>query len=430
MRRTLFLLIAFMVIFTGIIEYLYPQGQDKDIDDLKKDAPKVYIDCRYCDIDYIRKEITFVNYVRDRKEADVHVLVTTQPTGSGGREYTLSFIGRGEFVDINSTLNFFTKKMDTEDEIRKKLVKTLEMGLVSFAANTPICDRISVDFKDEVKPTAVEDKWDFWVFSLSATSLINGQSTTNMASIRGNFSANRVTPESKLRMGLSASYSENNFDIDGTTITSTSDSKNFDGLYVKSISDHWSVGGFLSLNSSTYRNIDLAVAPSPAVEYNFFPYSESTRRQLRCLYRLGYSFSNYTEETIFEKTKENLFYESLSLTLELKETWGTISTSLIGSHYFHDFSKNRLALSGDLSLRLIKGLSLNIFGSYSRIHDQLSLPKGGASYEEILLRRKELATEYSYFAYIGLSYTFGSIYSNVVNPRFGNGRGGDMIIIH
>jgi hypothetical protein len=408
----------------------YSYSQEPDIDELKKDAPKVYIDCSYCDIDYIRKEITFVNYVRDRREADVHVLITTQPTGGGGTEYTLSFIGRGEFAEINSTLKFFTRKTETADEIRKKLAKTLRMGLVSFAANTPICDRISVEFNEEVEPTAVEDKWNFWVFSLSASSFLNGQSTTSTTSIYGDFSANRVTPESKLRLGLSASYSENNFEIEDTTITSSSDSKSFDGLYVKSISDHWSVGGFISLNSSSYRNIDFSMAPSPAVEYNFFPYSESTRRQLRCLYRIGYSFRNYKEETIFDKTTENLFYESLSLTLELKETWGTISTSLEGSHFFHDFSKNRLALSGDLSLRLIKGLSLNVFGTYSRIHDQLSLPKGGATFEEILLQRKELATEYSYFAYIGLSYTFGSIYSNVVNPRFGSGNSGTTIIIN
>jgi len=428
MKRLVFILFVLSLVCAGGIQSSF--AQELDIDELKKDAPKVYIDCPTCDIDYIRKEITFVNYVRDRKEADVHVLITTQPTGGGGKEYTLSFIGRGEFADINSTLRFFTQKTETEDEIRKNLVKTLKMGLVSFAANTPICDRISVDFKEEVKPTAVEDKWDFWVFSLSGHSLLNGQSTTNMASISGNFSANRVTPESKLRMGLSARYSENNFEIEDTTISSTSDSKSFSGLYVKSINDHWSVGGFLKLSSSTYKNIQFTAAPSPAVEYNFFPYSESTRRQLRCLYRIGYSFSNYMEETIFEKIKENLLYESLSFTLELKEPWGSISTSLEGSHYFRDFSKNRLALSGDLSLRLIKGLSLNVFGSYSRIHDQLSLPKAGASYEEILLRRKELATDYSYFAYIGLSYTFGSIYSNVVNPRFGNGGEGSTIIIH
>jgi hypothetical protein len=39
---------------------------------------------------------------------------------------------------------------------------------------------------------------------------------------------------------------------------------------------------------------------------------------------------------------------------------------------------------------------------------------------EVLLRLRELATEYSFDFGVGLSYTFGSIYNNVVNPRFGN----------
>jgi hypothetical protein len=54
------------------------------------------------------------------------------------------------------------------------------------------------------------------------------------------------------------------------------------------------------------------------------------------------------------------------------------------------------------------------------IHDQLGLPKGGASTEEILLQTKRLSTQYTYYSSFGLSYTFGSIYNNVVNPRFGN----------
>ena len=35
------------------------------------------------------------------------------------------------------------------------------------------------------------------------------------------------------------------------------------------------------------------------------------------------------------------------------------------------------------------------------------------------LRRKAQATSYNYSISVGLRYTFGSIYSNVVNPRFG-----------
>ncbi|MBD3182369.1 hypothetical protein GF312_08760 [Candidatus Poribacteria bacterium] len=75
--------------------------------------------------------------------------------------------------------------------------------------------------------------------------------------------------------------------------------------------------------------------------------------------------------------------------------------------------------SSNLNIRLFEGFSIDVFGSLSRIHDQLALQKGELSQEDILLRRRELSTQYSYYGSIGLRYTFGSIFSNVVNPRFG-----------
>src|SRR5262249_12037103 len=58
---------------------------------------RVFLDCQECDFDFFRTEITFVNFVRDRQVAQVHVLVTTQRTGSGGTEFTNAFIGLKEF---------------------------------------------------------------------------------------------------------------------------------------------------------------------------------------------------------------------------------------------------------------------------------------------------------------------------------------------
>ena len=88
-----------------------------------------------------------------------------------------------------------------------------------------------------------------------------------------------------------------------------------------------------------------------------------------------------------------------------------------------------MSLNGYLDLRIAKGLSVNFGGGASLIHDQLGLVKGGATTEEVLLRRKELATQFQYFTSFGFTYTFGSIYNNVVNPRFGNSGGGGMTIM-
>jgi hypothetical protein len=94
---------------------------------------------------------------------------------------------------------------------------------------------------------------------------------------------------------------------------------------------------------------------------------------------------------------------------------------LQGSNFFHDFSKNRFELQAELEFRVWRGLSFEIDGSYARIRDQISLSAEGASYEEILLRQRQLATGYDYSFSVGFNFSFGSTRSNVVNPRFGTG---------
>jgi hypothetical protein len=84
----------------------------------------------------------------------------------------------------------------------------------------------------------------------------------------------------------------------------------------------------------------------------------------------------------------------------------------------HDLSKNRFRVYADVSLNLVKGFAFSISGGYSMIHDQISLPAEDMDFEDILLRRGELATQYDYWFSYGIRYTFGSIYNNIVNPRF------------
>ena len=140
------------------------------------------------------------------------------------------------------------------------------------------------------------------------------------------------------------------------------------------------------------------------------------------LYGVGSSYRIYNDTTIYDKTEELLWQQSLQVAYEVREKWGSINVSLEGSNFFHDFSKNRLQLSGFISVRVLKGLSVRLRGGVARINDQLSLVRGEASEAEILLQLQELATAYNIEGEVGVTYTFGSIYNNIVNPRFGNGR--------
>jgi hypothetical protein len=397
------------------------QAQDPAaVAELKQKAPKVYIDCERCDQDYIRTEIPFVNYVRDRKEADVHVLVTTQSTGSGGTEYTMAFIGQGAYKGTNNTLVYASNKTNTQDEVRRGYVAVLKMGLLPYTARTPIRDLIAVSFKEKVKPTDVVDKWKFWVFSFSLGAEVDKESQQRSQTFEFRAAANKITPEVKIRLGLQGEFRNDKFEYEDETISSDRESGMFRGLYAKSLGEHWSVGVALDMNSSLYRNLRFKVVPSPVVEYDLFPYSESTRRQLRFQYRVGYEYARYRNETIYDKTGESLLSQALSATLEIEEPWGSLSASLSGSHYFHNLKYNRVEFDSELSFRIFKGLNLNIDAGFERIRDQLALEKGDRTLEEILLRRKELATEYNLSFQVNLSFTFGSIYSNVVNPRFGS----------
>ncbi len=418
LRVTLFLLS--LAVPYALVGQSAPQQADT-LDALKRDALKVYLDCQRCDNDYIRTEITYINYVRDRKEAQVHILVTDMPTASGGREYTFNFIGQLEFAGKHDTLTYVSYEQDTDDIIRAGIVRTLKLGLTSYVARTPLADQIEISFKQKLKPTDVIDKWDSWVFRTSLNSYLNAEAKRNYLSLNGSISANRITPELKIRLSLSGNYNEENYIIDDTTTYSRFRHSAYSyGLVVKSISEHWSIGVLGRANSSSYSNIRQQLILSPAIEYNIFPYSESTRRELRFLYTISHNPVEYIDTTIFYKTSESLLSESLEISLEMKEPWGSVEVSLEISHYFHDFRRYRVELDGDLELRLFKGLSLDLFGSISRINDQLSLLKRNFTTEEILMGTGQLATDFEYWGRIGLSYTFGSIYSNVVNPRFGD----------
>jgi hypothetical protein len=113
------------------------------------EALHVFMDCRsrYCDFDHFRREIAFVNYVRDRRDSEVHVLVTTRRTGSGGEEFTIEFIGQGDFETVDDTLFYFSSDTDVEDEIRGGLTHTLKLGLVRYVARLPMAERLDVTYE-------------------------------------------------------------------------------------------------------------------------------------------------------------------------------------------------------------------------------------------------------------------------------------------
>ena len=111
--------------------------------------------------------------------------------------------------------------------------------------------------------------------------------------------------------------------------------------------------------------------------------------------------------------------QQASVTLDQREPWGSLQAEFEYSAFLPDASLYRIQLEGDVNVRLARGLSLSIEGSTSRLRDQISIPRRGVTDEEVLLRLRRLRSGYEYDVQIGLTYTVGSIFNTIVNPRFG-----------
>ena len=387
----------------------------------RKPALHVFLDCSYCEMDFFVKELPYVDFVRDAADAEVHVLVTDQPTGSEGTEYTLRYVGKGRFAAVDDELRFASRSFDTDFEVRAQGARVLALGLARYLAHTPYADELSLAYAKSDTPVQPEDPWDFWVFNIAGSSYFNGEKTSTYQSTNGSVSINRVTEQWKFRSSASLNYQENTFEIDdSTSLTSISRNQVADVLLVRALGAHVSAGASAAFSTSTFSNVAFSASLMPAIEVNLFPYEEATWRQLRVLYSIGVKDVRYTDTTIYDKLHSTLFQQSLSLTYETKQPWGNASGSLWASSYLHDAGKYTVGISGSFTVRVFKGLGIDCYGGYSAVHDQLSIAKGDLSTDEILLQRSQRETQYSYYVSVGISYTFGSIFSNIVNPRFGN----------
>ncbi len=392
--------------------------------DPASEAVRVFLDCRTrCDFDHIRREIPYVNWVRDRQDAQVHLLVTSQRTGAGGRENTLAFIGLDDMAALSDTLLQISSPNDTRAEERDQLTRAIALGLMPYVARTPQASRIDIAYRapegPEILPAEVSDPWNYWIFRLGANGSLGGEERSSDYSISGNASANRTTLDMKTELWLYGRYAESSFELsDGSTTTAVRRDYGTSLLQVWSLGDHWSAGGTIEASHSLFSNYDLRFVAAPALEYSVWPYLESTRRQLTFLYAIGVQHADYVELTVFLETQETRPVHSLFAGLSMNEPWGNATVGLEAFQYLHDLTKHRVEFFGSLRVRLVRGLDLRVNGFIARVKDQIQLRAGEATDEEILLRQRELGTDFRYGFSFGITYRFGSIYNNAVNPRF------------
>lgn len=383
-----------------------------------QDLLSVYLDCSRCDNAFIRQELDYVNFARDPQLAEIHLFITDQATASGGRLYTLSYIGKNDFEGTENKLTYTSSQNNTQQEERNGLTAMIELGLIPYLSQTSLADYIQIEVLNRPENTNKEkDPWNNWIFEVYGGMNFNEESSQSSLSIRYGLFANYVTENWRIRLRPFFNYNQRDYVRNNEKIRSVLNRDGFDGVVVRSISDHWSVGVFTDINVNTYENLKFGYRIAPAIEYSLLPYEMALRKEYTIAYNIGYLSRDYLEETIYNKTEEKLFNHSLDLGIRVLEPWGSVRGGISASQYLHDLEKYRLSLNGRLSWRIFKGFSVDLFTRYDYVQDQISLPKGDASLEDVLLSQRQLATTYGVSASIGLSYSFGSVFNNVVNTR-------------
>lgn len=409
-------------------------------DSLLERSLRVFLDCqggvRGCDRTFFVQEMAFVNWVRDRMDADVHLLLTSLNAGNGGRQITVNFLGQKAYAGKTDTLAITTLPNDADDRVRRELLRTFQLGLAPYVARTPIASRMRLSLANGVvAPTlnarAVKDRWNLWLYRIDGNVSASGEQLVRNTNLSTTLSAARTTEKWKINVGGTASYNQRDFKLfvanpqvpgtrDTVDVSVFQRAANSNMLIGRTLNDHWTVGTKVSFGFSEVLNQKLSLRVSPAIEYNYFPWAEATRRQLTALYYVGPNYYRYYETTIFGEDAETRYNHTLLLALTQRQTWGNTNVSLEGSHYLHDPQRNHVTLSGFMDLRLGRGFSLNIRGSASRVRDQIYIAGSEQSERDILTQRQQLQTNFRYNMNVGIGYTFGSIYNSIVNQRFGN----------
>jgi hypothetical protein len=382
------------------------------------DRIKVFLSCN-CDDSYIKQNTLLLDYVRDRTLSDIEVFVFEISNASGGRNFTFEYNGKNDFQNKENKISTDITQNLTFNEAREVLLKTYKMGMVHFLQNTVFQNQVDVSFNDQMDiPQEMSfDQWKNWVFEISGSFNFENEESINEEEYNMGFDIDRVTEMWRVRSYFRQRRAVKFYSGDEEDYTSERNSTYFSGSLVKSISDHFSTGIFGTYQNDTFSNYKSFFNFSPALEYNFIPYNEVLTREVTLAYKLGYNFYEYLEETLYGFLDQKMFNQSLTLNLRFREKWGSIYSYMVASQFLDQPDQNRLTLNNNINLRIVRGLSLRISGSFQLIRDQINLPKGEASIEDLLLRQRQISTNYQNRISMGLSYTFGSIFNNIVNTR-------------
>jgi hypothetical protein len=356
-----------------------------------------------CDMDFIRTEITAVDFYLDNQSADVFVLINNNRSGGGGRQYQLIFIGQQNIhAGRTDTLYVNNKQTDTDFEVREKLTRFIKLGLAPFVAKTRAGEDIEINMKTtsvfmEDKMQESVDPWNYWVFNVGSDANIELEELSKQINFGGEININRITDEWKI--SLTGRIDERlrrtiqkvpRVDDNGNPVLDDNDNQIIDEVensfdvsefgfshqLVKSISPQWSYGYDITGRQNTRFNYQFQTSFRPAVEYNFFPESVQNSRFLRVNYGVEVRNNRYVEETIYGVTEETRVLHSLRASLGLNQRWGNLEVGYRLRNYLDDFSFWSTGLNISAEVRVTGNFSFYVRAEGNYVQDQIYLAAG------------------------------------------------------
>jgi hypothetical protein len=398
---------------------------------------RVFLDCQGpvpCNRNHFRTEIQWVNWMNDRTDADVHVIITSESVGGGGRRFNLDFIGRGTMAQMADALTYTSSGTDVMIETLDGITQSLRMGLLRYAVESGMGTDFDVAFDPSLlssggggdaasgdasaEAEAFYDPWNYWTFRVGLSGNTTIRELDTSYRINPSFGADRVTEAWKINFNAFMNVNRDKRILPDRVVRTNRDGWNVGGTIVRSVGTHVSTGASVRGGSSTQNNRTARVSFTPAIEWNYYPYSEANRRQLIAHYGAGVQYNRYEEETVFGVLQETVPLHSLGIQYRAVEGWGNAGVSIDAQQYLHESGLHSLGVSGNISFRVARGLELNLRASSEWIQDQIHVPAASLSEEDVLLGRQALPTGYRYQATLGFNYRWGSSFSNVVNTRF------------
>ncbi|MBK8946337.1 MAG: hypothetical protein IPM32_13860 [Ignavibacteriae bacterium] len=381
---------------------------------------KIFIDCEDCEKDFIIRQLSLFDIVRDPTLANIHIKVIMQKNASDGKNITINFYDYKNLKKNDYQYNFNSPNDESELDLHKKLTKLILIVLSNYLDGNAIVELYNVNtIKSDSSFTynVVNDIWKAWVFTIEFNGGYELEENESLINIEGELSSEKITDDLKIQGIYTYEIEKEKFIDDNRTIENSLLSNSFNLNIIKSLSEHWSTGFKGKVYSSSFHNINTSFETFTAIEYNYLPWRESSTKYLTIGYYVGFSRFNYIDETIFNKSTEFLFNHSLKLGSKYLSNWGSVMGEINYSQYPFLDKKYNIEFNLEFDLNVYSGFAFEIELSAQSIHDQIYLAKGDASFEEILLKKKQLKTSFNMESSIGLKYTFGSIYNNIVNQR-------------